>query len=185
MVVDGQRAHVRGRLRRAVTDVRLLADEVLVLDLAPGHAGLDDVEVRLELGAVGAVGLLQAPGGAVDADPGRDDPMRGPASRDDVPQPRALLDRDVQLPAELTDVGDPRREHLAAAPSRSSGSVANGNPSCETSSLVSAARMSRARGPHSAERRVRRRLVVQLTPSRRRADGRRTTSCPSRRERRR
>ena len=112
MVVDGQRAHDRGRLLLAVAHVRLLADEVLVLDLAPRHPGLDDVVLALELGAVRAVALLQPAGGPVDADPDGDDPVRRAGLGDDVPQPRALLDRDVQLPAEIADVGDPRREHL-------------------------------------------------------------------------
>ena len=40
------------------------------------------------------------------------------------------------------------RRARAAAPPRSSCSVANGKPSCETSSPVTLARMSRARGPH-------------------------------------
>ena len=41
--------------------------------------------------------------------------MRLARLRDHVPQPRALLDRHVQLPAEVADVGDPRGEHAQRA----------------------------------------------------------------------
>src|SRR5205085_6485816 len=67
VVIDGQRAHDRRGLLLAMADVRVLTDEVLVLDLAPRHAGVDHVVVGLELGAVRAVALLQSPGGSVDA----------------------------------------------------------------------------------------------------------------------
>ena len=148
VIVDGQGAHVRHRLLLAVAHVRLLADEVLLLDLAPRHPRLDDVEVGLELGAVGAVALLQPSGGAVHADARRDDAVRLAGLGDDVPQPRALLHRDVQLPAEVADVGDARGEHLQRPD-------LDRLPAREREPLVGdviagadAPRMSRARGPH-------------------------------------
>ena len=60
VVIDGQRAHRHRLGLLAVAHVRRLADEVSLLDPAPCHAGLDDVVLALELGAVGAVALLQA-----------------------------------------------------------------------------------------------------------------------------
>src|SRR5581483_593367 len=77
------------------------------LDPPPCHAGLDDVVLALQLGAVSAVALLQTTGGPVDTGPHRDGAMGQAGLRDDVPQPRALLDGHVQLPAEIADVGDP------------------------------------------------------------------------------
>ena len=111
VVVDGQRAHDRGRLLVAVPQVGLLADEVLVLHLRPGHARLADVVLALQLEAVGAVALLEPAGGAVDADPDRRDAVRPAGLRDHVPQLLALLDRHVQLPAEVAHVGDARGQH--------------------------------------------------------------------------
>ena len=108
MVVDRERAEHRGRLGLALRDVRLLADEVLVLDLAPRHPGLDHVVIVVELEAERAVALLQAPGRPVDADSRGDDAVRLTGVPDDVPQPRALLERHVELPAQVADVRDPR-----------------------------------------------------------------------------
>ena len=58
---------------------------------------------------------------------GRHQAVRLPCLEDGVPQLRALLDRDVQLPAELADVGDARGQHghprdldLLAGPERES-----------------------------------------------------------------
>ena len=115
VIIDGQGAHRGGRLLITVADVRLLADEVLVLDLAPGHAGLDDVVLAVELGAVSAVTLLEPPGGAVDATARGDHPVRLAGFDEQVPEPCALLDRHIQLPAEVTDVGDAGGEHLDRA----------------------------------------------------------------------
>ena len=55
-------------LRLALGEVGLPADEVGGLHLGPLHAGLDDRALGVELGAEGAVALLDAAGGAVDAD---------------------------------------------------------------------------------------------------------------------
>ena len=115
VVVDGERAQHGGRLGLALAHVRLLADEVLVLDLAPRHPGLDDVVLAVELEAERAVALLEPAGGRVDADAGGHDPVRRAGLRDHVPQPRALLDRHVELPAEVADVGDARGEHAQRA----------------------------------------------------------------------
>src|SRR6202008_1186583 len=73
VIVDGQRAHHGRRFLLAVPDVCLLADEVLLLDLAPSHPGLRDVVLAVELEPERAVALLEPPGGAVDPDArGRD-----------------------------------------------------------------------------------------------------------------
>ena len=72
--------------------------------------GLDDRVLALELRAVRAVALLEPAGRPVDADPAGTAPCGSTRLPDDVPQPGALLDRDVQLPAEVADVGDARRE---------------------------------------------------------------------------
>src|SRR5664279_896235 len=93
-----------------MAQMRLLADEVLLLDLRARHAGLDDVVLRLELGAVGAVALLEPPGGGVDADAAGHEPVRLAGLPERVPHARALLDRHVQLPAEVADVRDARGE---------------------------------------------------------------------------
>ena len=72
--------------------------------------------------------------------------MRAARLPQHVPEPGALLDRDVELPAEVADVGDPRREDelradldRPARPEREAlvGHVVRGD----------APRMSRARGP--------------------------------------
>src|SRR5688572_22859151 len=108
VVVYRQRAHDRRRLLLALPDVRLLADEVLVLDLAPRHPGLDDVVLAVELEAEGAVALLEPARGAVDPDARGHDPVRLARLGDQVPEPRALLDGHIQLPPEVADVRDPR-----------------------------------------------------------------------------
>ena len=51
-VVDRQRGHDRRRLLLPVAQVRLLADEVVLLHLRARHPGLGDVVLGLELGAV-------------------------------------------------------------------------------------------------------------------------------------
>ena len=55
------------RLGHAGARTRVAADEVLRLDLGRRHVGLDHGVVVVELGAVGAVALLEPAGGAVDA----------------------------------------------------------------------------------------------------------------------
>src|SRR5205085_7198653 len=75
VVLDGERAEDRRRLLLAVTNVRLLADEVRRLHTPPRHPGLDDVVIGVELEAERAIALLEAPGRAVDADSGRHDPV--------------------------------------------------------------------------------------------------------------
>src|SRR3954454_1342418 len=94
-----------------MAQMRLLADEIGALHLRRRHAGLDDREVGVELEPERAVALLEAAGRAVDADAGRRDAVRLPRLPHQVPELRALLDRHVELPAELTDVRDPRREY--------------------------------------------------------------------------
>ena len=111
MRVHGQRAQHRARRLVPLPQVRVLADERLGLDLGPGHARLDQGVVRGELGPERAVSLFQPPGRAVHADAGRHQAVRLPGLVQRVPQPQALLDRHVQLPAELAHVGDPRRQH--------------------------------------------------------------------------
>src|SRR5439155_13788900 len=107
MVVDGQGAELRDRLRLAMREVRLLADEVFALHLPPRHVGFDDGVIRIELEAERAVGLLEAAGRPVDADAGGDDPVRLPRFPHSVPELRAVLERDVELPAEIADVREP------------------------------------------------------------------------------
>src|SRR3954465_9710478 len=72
VIVDRERAELRDGLRIAVPQVRVLADEVLALHLPPGHVGLDNRVIRVELEAERAVRLLEAAGRAVDTDPGGD-----------------------------------------------------------------------------------------------------------------
>src|SRR5439155_332162 len=76
-----------------------------------GHTGLDDVVVRVELEPKGAVTLLEPAGRAVDADAGGDDTVRLTCFANEIPQLRALFDRDVELPAELAHIRDARGEH--------------------------------------------------------------------------
>ena len=110
MVVDGQRAQDRAGVLVTLREVGLLAHEVGGLDLRPLHPGLDDAALAVELGAVGAVALLDAAGRAVDADAGRDRAVRLPRLEQRLPQAGGLGHRDVELPAELADVGDARGE---------------------------------------------------------------------------
>src|SRR5260370_11824560 len=93
-----------------MAQVRRLADEVLVLDARRRHAGLDDVVLGLELVAVRAVALLQAACRAVYANAARHQSMRPPRLPQRVPQLESLLDRHVQLPAQVTHVRDARGE---------------------------------------------------------------------------
>src|SRR4051794_4875817 len=68
-VVEAERAqHGDGRLR-PLLDVRGLANEIGRFHRRSGHAGIDEVEVELELVAVGAVALLESGGHGVRADP--------------------------------------------------------------------------------------------------------------------
>src|SRR5712692_3639852 len=78
VVIDGKRAHDGGGLLVAVAQVRLLAHEVLALHARRLHARLDHVVLGLELVAVGAVTLLEAPGRAVHPDSARGE-AEGPA----------------------------------------------------------------------------------------------------------
>src|SRR5207253_5992801 len=110
VVVDGERAEDRHGLLLAVPDVRVLADEVLLLDAPPRHPGLDDVVFRVELEAERAVALLQAPGRPIDADAGRHHAVGLSGLPDDVPKTGALLDRHVELPTKVAHVRDARRE---------------------------------------------------------------------------
>ena len=107
-VVDGQRAQDRRRLVGPLLLVRRTPHEVGVLERRPGHAGLDEIEVELELRAVGPVALLEPRRDRVRPDPDRRHAVRTPGAPQCVPDTEALLDRDVDLPAELADVADPR-----------------------------------------------------------------------------
>src|SRR5688572_6825238 len=103
MVVDGEGAEQGGGLLLALPQVRLLADEVLVLHTGSRHPCLDGGVLALELGAESAVALLEPAGRAVDADPGCDQAVRSSGFPDEVPEPAPLLDRRVELPAEVAD----------------------------------------------------------------------------------
>src|SRR5438445_11062748 len=94
--------------------MHFLADKVLSLHLPPGHVCLDDVVVLIELEPERTVRLLEPPGRAVYADPGRHDAVRLPGFPDGVPQLRPLLERHVELPAEVADVRDPRGDDVHA-----------------------------------------------------------------------
>ena len=82
--------------------------------------------------------------------PTGDQPVRLAGLPERVPDPQALLDRDVDLPAELADVADPRGERPDAVD-------VDGLRGQEREALVAdvgaavdaAPRTSRARGPHS------------------------------------
>ena len=134
------------------------------LTLPQRHVGLDDVVLGVELEAERPVALLDPPGRAVDADPGGDDAVRLARLPERVPQPRALLDRHVQLPAEVADVGDPEREHLQRA-DLDRAAAREREALVRDVVAVRLARMSRARGPHRPS-------VVQ-------ADVRSVTGAPS------
>ena len=74
-------------------------------------------------------------------------PSGCPASQS-TSQSAARLHRRVQLPAELADVRDPRGEG-ADRPDLDLAAARERKPSCETSSLVTDASRSRARGPQT------------------------------------
>src|SRR5438132_14361853 len=93
-------------------EVRLLADELLALDLPPRHVCLDDGVVRVELEAERAIRLLEPAGRAVDADASGHDAVRPARLPYRVPELRAVSERDVELPAEVADVGAARRDDL-------------------------------------------------------------------------
>jgi hypothetical protein len=114
VVVDGEGAQHRLRRRIPLREVGVPADEVGGLHLRPLHAGLDDGPLGVELEPEGAVALLDPAGGAVDTDPDRYGAVRGAGVEQGVPQLRGVLHRHVELPAELTDVGDPGGEHRGA-----------------------------------------------------------------------
>ena len=101
----------------------------------------------VELGTVGAVALLDPAGGAVDADAGRHRAVRRARLEQRLPQLGGVLHRDVELPAELADVGDAGGEDRGARRPAISRQERKPNPASETSSEVSEATMSRARGP--------------------------------------
>src|SRR4051794_17928871 len=103
-IVDGQRAQDRGRLGGTPLLVCGAAHEIGVLERRPGHAGLHEVEVELELCAVRPVALLEPGRDGIRPDPDRHEPMRLPRPPERIPDPEPLLDRDVDLPAELADV---------------------------------------------------------------------------------
>jgi hypothetical protein len=146
VVVHGQRAHDRRRVLLAVAHVRLLADEVLVLDLAPGHAGLDHVVLAVQLEAERAVALLEPAGGAVHADAGRHDPVRLAASAT-MSHSRAPCSIGTYSSQPRSPTYEIREASTRSGPISIVSQVANGKPSCETSALVSEPRMSRAAGP--------------------------------------
>ena len=128
------------------------------------------VRSRVELGAEGAVALLDA-GRWCRRRRCRPGPRRAaarPSSSGSHSRAR-LLDRHVELPAELADVGDPRGQHRSATPDLDlAGRCRSRSPRRETSSSVSEARMSRARGP---QRPMVVTLVGQVGQRRRRRPG--------------
>ena len=67
----------------------------------------------------------------------------------EVPEPRALLDRDVELPAEVADVRDPRGEHAQRAELEHAAGREREALVREVVARSARARMSRARGPQS------------------------------------
>src|SRR5699024_12043690 len=75
VVVDGERAQHGLRLGPTMLDVRVLADEVLGLDLRPAHSDLDDAAFGVEFGSECAVALLDPAGGAVDAEADGNEPV--------------------------------------------------------------------------------------------------------------
>src|SRR6478672_3979710 len=111
VVVDRERAEHRGGQLLALAQVGLLADEVGGLDLGPLHPGLDDGPLAVELEAEGAVALLDPAGRPVDADADRHRAVRRTGLQQTVPDLGRAVHRDVELPAELADVGDPRGQH--------------------------------------------------------------------------
>src|SRR5207245_4620257 len=105
VVVDRQGAEGgRGRLRPLLA-IRLLSDEVLLLDLRPGQPALDQVELLLQFVAVGPIALLEPAGRGVDANPDRGNAVPLAGVPELVPDPGALLEGHVNLPAELAHVG--------------------------------------------------------------------------------
>ena len=107
-VINRQRAQDRDGVGGSLRLVGRAADEVRVLERGPGHARLDQVEIELQFRAVGSVALLEPGRDRVCADPDRDHAVGLPGGPQRVPDPEALLHRDVDLPAELADIADPR-----------------------------------------------------------------------------
>src|SRR5260370_38229144 len=84
--------------------VSRLADEVLLLDTRRGHSGLHHVVLGLELVAVGAVGLLQAPRRAVYADSAWREAVWLPGLPEQVPELEALFLGQIQCPADIPNL---------------------------------------------------------------------------------
>ena len=74
-------------------------------------------------------------------------PCGSPGLPDEIPELRALLDRHVELPAELADVRDARREHTQRVDLDRAARREREAPRATRRPRVSDARMSRARGP--------------------------------------
>ena len=132
-----------------MTQMRLLADEVLLLHGRPLHPGLDDVVLasrarRRRRGSPSRAGRSS-----------RRRRSRRRSARAARPPPRARPRGGRPARSARTAPSRGRRRTRsatrarAASRSRSCGSAPNGKPSCETSSEVTLARMSRARGPQS------------------------------------
>src|SRR5450759_1487397 len=81
-----------------------LADKFLFLDARSGHPCLDHV-------AVCALALFQSPGRPLHPEAAVSKAMWFPGLPEQIPELQTLVDRDVQLPAEVPDVRDARRQH--------------------------------------------------------------------------
>src|SRR5438128_7364535 len=92
VVVDCQGAERDRRRLGALLEIGLLADEVLRFDLGPGETGLHQIELLLQLVAVGAVALLEPAGRPVDANADRRDPVRLARLPDRIPEPLPLFE---------------------------------------------------------------------------------------------
>ena len=145
-----------------MAQVGLPADELLLLHLGAGHARLHRRVLALELGAVRAVALLEPSGRAVDPDSDGDNAMLRPCLEEEIPQLAPLLDRDVQLPAEVADVGDARGEHAQVSISTTR-QAPKGKPSFETSSRVKPLHDVACARPPDAERRPAGRQIRHLS----------------------
>ena len=115
MVVNRERAQDGRRVFLAVAEVRPFAGEVFLLHPWRGHPRLHDVVFGLQLVAVRPVALLEPSGGAVHPDAACHEAVRLARLPQRVPELEPLLDRDVELPAQVTDVGDARGQHALGA----------------------------------------------------------------------
>jgi hypothetical protein len=88
---------------------RFLPDEIEGFDLRPGESRFDRVVLALELRPHEPVALLDAPGGPVDAGAHRHDPEFLAGLPQPVPHRQSLFGRDIDLPSEVADVGDPEK----------------------------------------------------------------------------